>query len=128
MTDAQPNPPPLTVAASLAAIQGVTLLVLAGVEVASTNSDRASMGVTTAVFFALYGVVLVGAAIALTRRQGWARGPVLMTQLVQLGLAWNLREYTLVAVTMAVAAVLVIAGMLSAASLRALSDNPDEAT
>lgn len=124
MTQRASNPPPLTVAASLAAIQGLVLLILAGVEVVNVNRDRMSVGVTTSVFFLAYGVVLLMAAVALTRRQGWARGPVLITQLIQLGLAWNLRSYALVAVVLAVSALVVIAGLLNSASIEALNDEP----
>ncbi len=124
MTKRSANPPPLTVAASLASIQGLVLLILAGVEVVNVNRDRMSVGVTTSVFFLAYGVVLLLAALALTRRQGWARGPVLITQLIQLGLAWNLRSYALVAIVLAVSALVVIAGLLNSESIEALNDEP----
>ncbi|GAB2766624.1 hypothetical protein GCM10027020_19100 [Nocardioides salsibiostraticola] len=124
MTKRPAIPPPLTVAASLTAIQGMVLVILAGVEIVNVNKDRLSIGVTTSAFFLAYGAVLLFAAYALTRRQGWARGPVLITQLIQLGLAWNLRSFALIAVVMAVSAVVVIAGMLNAASVEALSDEP----
>ena len=118
------NPAPLTVAASLVAIQGGLLLVFAVLELASVSSDRISLAVSTAIFFVIYGVVLVLCARALTRRQGWARGPVLITQLIQLGLAWNLRDIVLVAVLLVVAALIVLAGMLHPASIAALADDP----
>jgi hypothetical protein len=118
------NPAPLTVAASLVAIQGGLLLVFAVLELASISSDRVSLGVSTAIFFVIYGVVLLLCAWALTRQQGWARGPVLLTQLIQLGLAWNLRDTVLVAVLLLVAALIVLAGMLHPASIAALSDDP----
>lgn len=100
------------------------LLILGGVEIVNVNADRMSVAVTTAAFFLAYGAVLLFAAFALTRRQGWARGPVLITQLIQLGLAWNLRSFTVIAVTMSIVAVVVIAGMLNSASIEALNDDP----
>jgi len=118
------NPAPLTVAASLVVIQGGLLLVFAVLELASLSSDRISLGVSTAIFFVIYGVVLLLCAWALTRQQGWARGPVLLTQLIQLGLAWNLRDTVLVALLLLVAALIVLAGMLHPASIAALSDDP----
>jgi hypothetical protein len=116
------NPPPLTVAASLVVLQGFVLVAFAVLELANVTSERMSMGVSTAVFFLVYGVALVGCAWGLTRREGWTRGPVLITQLIQLGLAWNLRDTPLVAGALAVTAAVVLAGMLHPATLRALLD------
>ncbi len=118
------NPAPLTVAASLVTIQGGLLLVFAVLELASVSSDRISLGVSTAIFFLVYGALLVLCAFALTRQQGWARGPVLITQLIQLGLAWNLRDTALIAVLLVVSALVVLAGMLHPASIAALTDDP----
>ncbi len=116
------NPPPLTVAASLVAIQGTMLVALAVLELANVSSERMSMGVSTAVFFLVYGAVLGACAWSLTQQQGWTRGPVLITQLIQLGLAWNLRDAPLVALALAVAAAVVLAGMLHPATLKVLHD------
>ena len=118
------KPAPLTVAASLVAIEGGLLLTFAVLELAHISSERISLGVSTAVFFAVYGGFLVFCAWALTQQQGWARGPVLLTQLIQLGLAWNLRDVVLVAVLLLVAALIVLAGMLHPSSIAALSDDP----
>jgi hypothetical protein len=116
------NPPPLTVAASLVAIQATVLVALAVLELANVSSERASMGVSTALFFLIYGVLLAICAWALTQQQGWTRGPVLITQLIQLGLAWNLRDTPLIAGALAVTAAVVLAGMLHPATLRVLQD------
>jgi hypothetical protein len=118
------NPPQLLVAASLVAVQGLLLLLFAVLELASLSAERMSMGVTTSVFFLAYGAALLGCAWALTRRHSWARGPVLLTQLIQLGLAWNLRDYPQFAVPMAVVALIVIAGMLHPATQDVLADDP----
>lgn len=124
MADSHPggtaNPPPLTVAAALVGVQGLVLLALALVEASSMVADRAEVAISTAVFFGLYGVVLLVCAVALTRRSGWARGPVLLSQLIQLGIAWNVRDIALLSIVLALAAGVVLAGMLSRASLEAL--------
>ncbi|WP_408898951.1 hypothetical protein ACJ5H2_07530 [Nocardioides sp. R1-1] len=120
-------PPPLTVAASLAAVQGLVLLVVAVLELASVSSDRVGLGLSTSLFFAAYGVVLIGAAFALWRRHGWARGPVLITQLIVLGLAWNLREHVLAALGLAVVGLVVVAALVHRDTLAALDDRPGAA-
>lgn len=117
-------PAPLTVAASLVAVQGVLLLAFAVLELVNVSSARVSLGLSTAFFFLVYGALLLVCAWALTRQHGWARGPVLLTQLIQLGLAWNLRDLVVAAVALAVTAAVVLTGMLHPASLRALSDDP----
>ena len=116
------NPPPLTVAASLVVLQGGCLVAFGVLELANLTSERLEMGVSTAIFFVAYGVALAACAWGLTRRQGWTRGPVLITQLIQLGLAWNLRDTSLIALTLAVTAAVVLAGMLHPATLKVLQD------
>jgi hypothetical protein len=121
---AQDNPPPLTVAASLVAVQGVVLLGLAAAELASIEADRQAVAISVAVFFACYGLALLACGFGLTRRVSWVRGPVLLTQLVQLGIAWNVRDFWPLAVPVAIAAVVVLAGMLHPASIDALAPDP----
>ena len=120
------NPPPLTVAASLVAVQGVVLLALALVEIFNVVEGRVAVAVSTAIFFALYGAGLLVCAVALTRRWGWARGPVLISQLLQLGIAWNIRDTPLLAIALALAAIVALAGMLSPASVEVLMPPAEE--
>ena len=116
-------PPPLVMAASVAAVEGLMLVALALLELFSLSSSRLTMGLTTAAFFAAFGVLLIVCGWVVTRGQTWARGPILMAQLIGLGLAWNLRggQTTLVAVAIVVVAVVVIAGLLHPASVEALN-------
>ena len=116
------NPPPLIVAASLVVLQGGCLVAFGVLELANLTSERLEMGVSTAIFFIVYGAALTACAWGLTRQQSWTRGPVLITQLIQLGLAWNLRDSSLIAVALAVPAAVVIAGMLHPATLKVLQD------
>ncbi|MCW2798081.1 hypothetical protein [Nocardioides sp.] len=126
MSQTPDNPAPLVVAASLAAIQGGGLFVFAVLELAHVSGERVTMGVTTAVFFAVYGAALLACAWAVTHDQAWARSPLLLTQLIQLGLAWSFRGggTTWVAVGLAVVAVVVLLGLLHPASIQALNDDP----
>ena len=115
---------PLTVAASLVAVEGAVLVLLAVVELASLSSNRLTMGLTTAVFFVVYGAALLLCALLLHRRVSWARSPAVLAQLIQLGLAWSFRgePTTWVAVGLAVVALVVLAGVFHPASLDALSE------
>jgi hypothetical protein len=116
------------VAASLVAIEGLLMIVLAVLELASLSSDRVSLGLTTAGFFVVYGVGLLLSAWALNRCQSWARSPVVLAQLIWLGMAWSLRggDGTWASVALAVVAVVVLAGVLHPASIDALADRPSE--
>lgn len=118
------NPAPLVVAASLAAVEAFVLLALAAIEVGSFSSLRGTMGATTAVFFVGSGVALLWCAWSVTRGHAWARSPLLLAQLIQLGLAWSFRDTLAVTLALAIVAIVVIAGLLHPASLEALSDDP----
>jgi hypothetical protein len=121
-------PAPLIVAASLVAVEGLLLLVFAVLEVANLDADRLAMGATTSIFFAAYGAGLLVCARSLVRAQSWARSPVVLTQLIGLGVAWSFRggETTGVAIAIAVVAVLVLAGLFHPASLAALADDGEQ--
>lgn len=118
------NPPPLVVAASLTAVEGLVLLGYAVLELASISSDRVAVALTTSVFFAGYGGLLLAGAWSLTHRRSWARSPVVLAQLIQLGVAWSFRggDTTVVAVVIALVAVVVLIGLFVPSSLAALSD------
>jgi hypothetical protein len=110
----------------------VLLVVYGIVESVVTRSEAAAMGITTTLFFLVYGVGLGYCAWQLSRLHSWARAPIVLAQLIQLGVAWSFRGGggTLVAVVLAVLAVLVLAGVFAPASLQALAepvdDEPDE--
>lgn len=118
------NPPPLTVAASVVAVEGIVLVLLAVLEFASVSSDRVGLGVSTAGFLMAYGVVLLAAGWGLFRRSSWSRGPVLITQLIALGIAWNVREQLPVAIGLVLCAGIVLAGLLHPDTIEALESDP----
>ena len=115
-------PGPLLVAASVAALEGLVSSVLGLLELLSLTSGRLTMGLTTAAFLVAYGVLLVFCGWQLTRCTPWVRAPVLLAQLIQLGLAWGFREGdTLpVAIVLALASVVALVGLLHPVSMRAL--------
>ena len=121
------NPAPLVVAASLVAVEGLLLLGYAVLELASISSDRAAVAITTALFFAAYGLLLLAAAWAVTHGRSWARSPIVLAQLIQLGVAWSFRggETTAVAVAIAVVAVVVLVGILLPSSIDALAEHDE---
>ena len=118
------TPPPLVVAASLAAVEGLVMVLLAVLEVGNLASNRLTMGLTTSLFFAVYGVGLLFCAWQVTRGESWARSPLVLAQLLQLGVAWSFRggDTTWVAISLAVVAVVTLAGFLHPQSIDALSD------
>jgi hypothetical protein len=123
------RPAPLVVAASLVSVEGLLLVVFAVLELASLDSDRVAMGATTSIFFLGYAALLLLCAWSLVNGHSWARSPVVLTQLIGLGVAWSFRggDTTGVAVAIAVVAALVLVGVFHPASLEALSDeDPDE--
>jgi hypothetical protein len=110
------------VAAALVFVEGLLLGVFGVTEVLSLDSDRLTMGITVSMFFTLFALLLLACAWGLTRLRPWARGPVLLAQVIQLGLAWNFKSGSTVpvAVGLAVVAVLVLAGVLHPRSIEAL--------
>jgi len=113
-------PPPLVVAASLAGLEGLALLIGAVLELVDMSSGHASLAISLAVFFAAYAALLFAAALALNRVHTWPRGPVLISQLILLGLAWGSRHEPLLAIGMAIVAVVTIVGVIHPASIEAL--------
>ena len=116
------TPAPLAVAAGLTLVEGLLTFVYGLGQVLNIDSDQMVMGVSTSIFFLAYGAGLLLCAWGLNTVRPWARGPVLLAQLIWLGLAWNFREgATLpVAVVLAVTAALVLAGLLHPRSVDAL--------
>ncbi|MFL6159024.1 MAG: hypothetical protein ACJ72D_23295 [Marmoricola sp.] len=121
-----PVPTALRVAAVVVACEGLGAAVFGIVEALNTHSSRAVMGVTTSLFFVVYGAGLLVCARGLSRAQSWGRGPVLISQLIALGLAWNFRSGGTwpISVLLAVPAVAVLVAMLHPTTLAALDGPP----
>jgi hypothetical protein len=121
-------PPPLVTAAGLTLVEGLLTVMYGVSEAVHITSQRLVMGMTTSVFFVAYGAAMMLCSWGLLRLHTWARGPVLLAQLIWLGLAWNFRggDTWPLAVTLAVPAAIVLVGMLVPSSVEALEHGHDD--
>lgn len=83
------RPRSLFPAAALLALQGVGFVVLAGLELFSTQANRPVVGITTGIVFAAYGVLLGVAARGVLKALRWARGVAAFTQILHVPVAWS---------------------------------------
>jgi hypothetical protein len=115
-------PAPLAAAAGVTFVEGLLTTIFGVTELFNLAGDRLLMGMTTAIFFLAYGVGLLVCARGLHTVRAWARGPVLLSQLIWLGLAWNFKGGSTlpVAIALAAAAAIVLAGLLHPRSIDAL--------
>jgi hypothetical protein len=112
----------ITVAAALVVIEAVGLVALAIAELVNVDSDHPSVGITTAVFFFLYAVGLAFCARGLYRLSSWSRGPIVLAQLIELGVAWSFRggSTTWVSVLLAIPSIAVLVVIFNPATTEAL--------
>lgn len=112
----------IKLATLLVTLEAVALVGLAIVEVVSVDTDHPSVGITTAIFFLLYALGIALCARGLIRLSSWCRGPIVLAQLIELGVAWSFRggDTTWAAVLLAIPAVVVLAVMFSPSTTQAL--------
>lgn len=99
------------------------LLLLGFAELFALTGERVTMGLSTTAFFWVYGAGLAFCAWRLALLHSWARAPVVLAQLIQLGVAWSFKDgaTAMVAVALAVVALVVVAGILHPRSIAALA-------
>jgi hypothetical protein len=114
------RPVPLLVAAVLASCQALVLAGWAVLELLDLTPGRATMAVTTSIFFLGYAAALAFCVWGLLHLDAWARSPIVLTQLIELGLAWNLRDAPLVALALVLVALAVLVGVFHPASVAAV--------
>lgn len=108
-------------ATSVAAVEAVVLVLLGLVEIVTAHGERLALGVTTTMFFFLYGGFLAYAAWRLYRLQSWARAPIVLAQLIQMLVGasfWD--RFPAVTVAAVLLGLLTLAGVFHPASLTAL--------
>lgn len=122
MIDRRP-PWTLLLAVVVTLVEAVALLGWGVVMLARVAGAASAMSaVAGGVFFVLCAVGVGWGAYALWRLHSWARAPMVLVQLIVLGVAWSSRHAVLVAVVLAVVALAGLAGILAPPSIRALED------
>lgn len=117
-------PRSVLIAAGLATVEGLALVGYAVLELLNIHGDRVALGLTTAAFFLAFGGGVVFCAVAMLRRQSWARSPIVLAQLVQLGVAWSFRggETRLVSGGLAAVALVTLVAIFLPRSIRYLAN------
>lgn len=124
---------PLIVAALVVAGQALVFVVLAVLDLGGLVPGREGVGIGIGLMLMLIGVGLLAAAWGLLRAWHGARGPVVVAQLIGLGLAWSLRnpdqntgDNRAVGIAIAVSAIVVLACLATGPARRALADDREE--
>ena len=112
----------LRVAVCLVGGEALALFGLAAAELLSVEGSRVGLGVTTAVFFAACGAGLGLSGAGLWRLRTWSRGPVVVAQLLVLGVSWSTRSLPVLAVLLATWALAVLVLVLRPATTDELSE------
>lgn len=114
----------LVTAAAVVSLEALTFGVLAVLELAAVSSDRVGLGVGATIFLLVVAAGLAWAASRVAVGESWARSPLVLAQLVQLGLAWNFRgDPAWLAPIIALPAVVVLVCLLAPPVTRALTDD-----
>ncbi|MGH3353252.1 MAG: hypothetical protein ACRDPS_21500 [Nocardioides sp.] len=74
------------------------------------------------IFFLLCGAGIGWCVYMLWRLESWSRAPLVLVQLIVLGLAWNLRDDLALAGGLAAVAVVALAGIFAPPSIAALEE------
>lgn len=107
-------------------LEVIVLLGLGVAELVSLSGQRLAMGLSTAVFFLGYGVLLFFCARGIWQRETWGRSIIVMGQLIQLGVAWSYRTATpMLSLALAATALVVLVGVFHPRSIEALEDEQD---
>jgi hypothetical protein len=109
-------------AAVVVGVEALALVVIGVAEIFAIDGDRVALGVTNTVFFLLYGGLLLWCARALVGGRSWSRSPIVLTQLIQLGVAWSFAggDTRWIAVILTVLAVAVLAVLLAPSTTEVL--------
>ncbi|MFD1860476.1 hypothetical protein EHW97_12990 [Aeromicrobium camelliae] len=82
----------LGLAGLVSGLQGLALVGLAVADLVHLGDDRVGLGIGIALVLLVLGAGLIAAAVGVALARQGARGPVLVAQLIALGMAWNLRN------------------------------------
>ncbi|MCL3839063.1 hypothetical protein [Aeromicrobium duanguangcaii] len=124
------TPYPIVIAAAIVGLQSCVFIVLAVLDLAGLVEGRIGVGIGIGIMLLLVGVGLAAAAVGLLRSAPISRGPVVVAQLIGLGLAWSLRHPDAdtgdnrgVGIAIAVSALVVLGCLATKSARRALGDD-----
>lgn len=124
---------PLLTAAVVVSGQALVFIVLAVLDLGGLVPGRIGVGIGIGVLLLVMGLGLLAAAWGLARASHGARGPVVVAQLIGLGLAWSLRtpdantgDNRAVAAAIAVSALVVLGCLATGPARRALADDREQ--
>jgi hypothetical protein len=125
VTEDAPGRPPATLvgAAVLVGLQGLVVTVLGVLELFALHAMRATLAISTGLFFLVLGAGLVACAWGLLRVRSWARGPVVAAALIGVLLSFSFwgGETTAGAVAILLVSLATLVAVLHPASTRALA-------
>lgn len=96
------------------------MVVFAVLEVINLSGERLAMGLTTTAFFLIVAAGLCACAWGILAQNSLARAPLVLCQLVGLGVAWSFRGMPVVAVLIAITTITTLVGVMHPRSLQAL--------
>lgn len=111
---------------TIVSLEALALLALAVADLADLDGDRIGLGIGAALLLGLYAAAMLWAATRVLNGHSWGRGFLVLTQLIQVLIAYNARDNvwwvpTLLATTGVVALVCLLAPPVTAA----LVDDPE---
>lgn len=128
MTDHTPSPRARRIAVTvgaLVALEAAAYLVLVVLDVTDMATSRLAIGLGVGILLLGYAGLHLWAAWRLQSFDEHARGPIVVLQLIQLGIAWNLREVASLSLILVVVALAVLALVLHPQLTREVTGNSD---
>ena len=112
------RPVALTVAALIAVVEAAVLVVMAILSLTKVTT----MSTTAAAFFVIWAAALVACAWGLWRLHSWARSPIVLFELITLGLAWDAHHSNAaLAIVLAILSLATLVGVFHPRSIEALA-------
>jgi hypothetical protein len=115
----------LLVVAAVVVAEALTCVVLAVLGLVDLDGDSVGTGIGVSLILAIYGGFQAWAAWRVTQGDQWARSPLVVTQIIQLIIAFNLADVPLwITVAVGASAGVTLACLLAPPVTRALGGNP----
>lgn len=115
----------LLVVLTIVGVEAAALVLLAVLDLADLDGDRIGLGVGAALLLVVYAGAMVWAGLRVLHGHTWGRGFLVLTQLIQVLIAYNARDNVWwVPTSLAVAGVAALGCLLAPPVTAALVDDP----